>query len=73
MLVTVGPDGLLATPDVADYPSHVVLAEHLRARHAAGDVALERALPRFRRELSKHDLVALIRAIQVRIGGIAEP
>jgi hypothetical protein len=72
MLVTVGPDGFLATPDVANQPSHVLLAEYLRERHAIGSVALERALPRFRRELAKRDLVALVRAIHVRIGWIAE-
>jgi hypothetical protein len=72
MLVTVGPDGFLATPDVADYPSHVLLSEYLRERHAIGSVALERALPRFRRELAKRDLLALVRAIHVRIGWIAE-
>jgi hypothetical protein len=71
MLATPGPDGFLATPDVADYPSHVLLTEHLRERHAAGGEALERALPRLRK-LPKGELVALIRAIHARIAWIAE-
>jgi hypothetical protein len=72
MLVTVGPDGFLATPDVADYASHVRLSEYLRERNALGTQALERALPHFRRELSKREIVTLIRAIHARIGWIAE-
>jgi hypothetical protein len=71
MLATPGPDGFLATPDVADYPSHVLLTEHLRERQAAGGEALERALPRLRK-LPKGELVALIRAIHARIAWIAE-
>ena len=71
MLATPGPDGFLATPDVADYPSHVLLTEHLRERQAAGGEALERALPRLR-TLPKGELVALIRAIHARIAWIAE-
>ena len=71
MLATPGPDGFLATPDVADYPSHVLLTEHLRERQAAGGEALERALSRLRK-LPKGELVALVRAIHARIAWIAE-
>jgi hypothetical protein len=72
MQVTVGPDGFLATAETPDYPTHVQLAAHLRERQAEGGAALERALPRLRKELSKPELVALIRAIHARIAWIAE-
>jgi len=72
MQVTAGPDGFLATSETPDYPAHVLLAEHLRERHAAGNAALERALPRLRKALTKPELVALIRAIHARIAWLAE-
>src|SRR5262245_51948283 len=72
MQVNAGPDGFLATAETPDYPAHVLLAEHLRERPAEGGAALERALPRLRKELSKPELVALIRAIHARIAWIAE-
>jgi hypothetical protein len=72
MQVTAGPDGFVATAETPDYPAHGLLAEHLRERHAAGGAALERALPRLRKELSKAELVALIRAIHARISWIRE-
>jgi len=72
MQMTAGPDGFLATSDVADYPSHVHLEEYLRERQMLGVAALERALRRIRKQLSKAELVALIRAIHGRIGWIAE-
>src|SRR5690349_999329 len=72
MQVTAGPDGFLATSETPDYPAHVLLAEHLRERHAAGNAALERALPCLRKALTKPELVALIRAIHARIAWLAE-
>jgi hypothetical protein len=71
MQVTMGPDGFLATEDVADYAAHVILSGYLRERQAAGGEALERILPRLRKELGKRELVSLIRAIHVRIAWIA--
>ena len=71
MQVTAGPDGFVATADTPYYAAHALLAEHLRERQAAGGAALERALPRLRKELSKAELVALIRAIHARIDWIA--
>ena len=70
MEVTAGPDGFLALSDTFDYAANVILTEHLRERQAAGNAALERALPRLRRELSKSELVGLIRAIHRRIAWI---
>jgi hypothetical protein len=70
MEVTAGPDSFLALSDTFDYAANVILTEHLRERQAAGNVALERALPRLRRELSKSELVGLIRAIHRRIAWI---
>jgi len=70
MQVTAGLDGFLATAETPDYRAHVLLAEYLSERHTAGGAALERALPRLRKELSKAELVALIRAIHARIGWI---
>ena len=67
MEVTAGPDGFLALSDTFDYAANVILTKHLRERQAAGNAALERALPRLRRELSKSELVGLIRAIHRRI------
>src|SRR5712692_9478195 len=72
MQVTAGPDGFLAISDAADYAANVVLTEYLRERQADGDKALARALPRLRKELSKHALVQLVRATHRRIGWIAE-
>jgi hypothetical protein len=72
MQVTAGPDGFVATSNIAEYPSHVLLTEYLNERRAIGGEALERALPRFRKRLSKHELVALILTIHERIGRIAE-
>jgi hypothetical protein len=72
MQVTAGPDGFLATVDTPDYPAHVLLSEHLRERQTDAGTALERALPRLRKELSKPELVALIRAIHARIAWIGE-
>ncbi|HKX07905.1 MAG TPA: hypothetical protein VJN67_06905 [Stellaceae bacterium] len=72
MQVMVGPDGFLATAETPDYAAHVLLTEHLHERHAEGGAALERALPRVRKQLSKPELVALIRATHARIGWIAE-
>jgi hypothetical protein len=71
MQVTMGPDGFLATEDVADYAAHVVLSDYLRERHQRGGEALERILPRLRKELGKRELVSLIRAIHRRIAWIA--
>jgi len=71
MQVTAGLDGFLATADTPDYAAHVLLSEHLRERQTVGDAALERVLPRLRKELSKPELVALIRAIHARIDWIA--
>ena len=71
MQVTMGPDGFLATKEVPDYTAHVMLSDYLRERQAAGGAALESALPRLRKELSKRELVALIRAIHARIAWIA--
>ena len=70
MEVTAGPDGFLALSDTFDYAANVILTKHLRERQAAGNAALERALPRLRRELSKSELVGLIRAIHRRIAWI---
>ena len=72
MQVTAGPDGFVSTSAVAEYPSHVLLTEYLNERRANGGQALECALPRFRKRLSKRELVALILAIHARIGWIAE-
>src|SRR5215468_914132 len=72
MQVTAGPDGFLATANTPDYAAHVLLTEHLRERMAEGGAALERALPRLRKGLSKPELVALIRATHARIAWIAE-
>jgi hypothetical protein len=44
----------------------------LNERLASGAEALERALPRLRKQLSKRELVALIRAIHARIAWITE-
>jgi hypothetical protein len=71
MQVTMGPDGFLATEEVADYAAHVILSDYLRARQETGGTALERVLPRLRKELSKRELVSLIRAIHARIAWIA--
>jgi len=49
MLVTAGPDGFVATSNVADYSSHALLTEYLNERLASGGEALERALPRLRK------------------------
>src|ERR1700747_3163620 len=70
MQVTMGPDGFLATEDVADYAAHVILSGYLRESQAAGGEALERILPRLRKELGKRELVSLIRAIHFRIAWI---
>ena len=72
MQVTAGPDGFLATADKPDYPAHVLLTGYLRERQAEGGSALERALPRLRKELSKVELVSLVRAIHARIAWIVE-
>jgi len=72
MLVTAGPDGFVATSNVADYPAHALLTEYLNERRSLGGEALKRALPQLRRRLSKRELVALIRAIHARIAWIAE-
>lgn len=71
MQVTMGPDGFLATEDVADYAAHVILSDYLRERGEKGGEALERILPRLRKELGKRELVSLIRAIHARIAWIA--
>ena len=71
MQVSAGPDGFVATAETPDYPAHVLLSDYLRERQTAGGVALERALPRLHKELSKAALVALIRAINARIGWIS--
>jgi hypothetical protein len=71
MQVTMGPDGFLATEDVADYAAHVILSDYLRERQEKGGEALERILPRLRKELGKRELVSLIRAIHRRIAWIA--
>jgi len=67
MQVMIGPDGFVANSDMADYAAHVRLTEYLRERQANGGKALEAMLPRLRKELSKSDLVALIRTIHARI------
>jgi hypothetical protein len=67
MQVTMGPDGFLATEDVADYAAHVILSDYLRERQEKGGEALERILLRLRKELAKRELVSLIRAIHRRI------
>ena len=36
MLVTAGPDGFVATSNVADYPLHAPLTEHLNERQVVG-------------------------------------
>src|SRR5215469_5274783 len=71
MQVTMGPDGFLATEDVADYAAHVILSDYLRERQEKGGEALERIVPRLRKELGKRELVSLIRAIHARIAWIA--
>src|SRR5579864_1595922 len=70
MQVTMGPDGFLATEDVADYAAQVILSDYLRERQETGGAALERILPRLRKELGKRELVSLIRAIHARIAWI---
>jgi hypothetical protein len=70
MQVTMGPDGFLATKDVTDYAAQVILSDYLRDRQATGNAALERILPRLRKELSKRELVSLVRAIHARIAWI---
>jgi hypothetical protein len=72
MEVTAGPDGFLVTSEAPDYPSQVLLSDYLRERQASGAAGLERTLPRFRKQLSKPQLVELIRAIHARIAWIAE-
>jgi hypothetical protein len=72
MQVTAGPDGFAATSEMTNFAAHVRLSEYLRERQANSGIALEQALPRLRRELSKSELVALIRTIHARIGWIAE-
>jgi hypothetical protein len=70
--VTIGPDGFVANSELDNYAAHVRLTEYLQERQADGGKALERVLPRSRKELSKSELVALIRAIHARIVWIAE-
>ena len=72
MQVTIGPDGFVANSDMGDYTAHVRLTDYLRERQANGGAALERALPRLRKELSKSELVILIRTIHTRMAWIAE-
>ena len=72
MQLTIGPDGFLANSAMSNYAAHVRLTEYLRERQANGGTALERLLPRLRKELSKSELVALIRTIHTRIAWIAE-
>jgi hypothetical protein len=71
MQVTMGPDGFLATEDVADYAAHVILSDYLRERQEKGGEALQRTVPRLRKELGKRELVSLIRAAHARIAWIA--
>lgn len=70
--VTIGPDGFVANSELDNYAAHVRLTEYLQERQADGGKALERVLPRLRKELSKSELIALIRAIHARIAWIAE-
>jgi hypothetical protein len=70
--VTIGPDGFVANSELDNYAAHVRLTEYLQERQADGGKAIERVLPRLRKELSKSELVALIRAIHARIVWIAE-
>jgi hypothetical protein len=72
MQVTIGPDGFVAQSGMGDYAAHARLAEYLQERRKSGSTALERALPRLRKELSNRELVALIRTIHTRIAWIAE-
>src|SRR5215472_9433148 len=71
MQVTMGPDGFLATEEAADYAAHVILSDYLRERQQTGGAALERILPRLRKELGKREIVSLIRASHARIAWIA--
>ena len=70
--VTIGPDGFVANSEMGNYAAHARLTEYLQERQADGGKALERVLPRLRKQLSKSELVALIRAIHARITWIAE-
>src|SRR5579862_6456934 len=72
MQVTPGPDGFVATSDMSDYRQQIVLTDYLKDYQTIGGAALEQILPRVRQELSKRELVALIRAIHRRIAWIAE-